>query len=113
MLAVIILCIMVSWLVCGGVCIGVGGLLLRGLRFSFSALDALWSGVALITGVLQLYHFFRPIDLGAVYLLVGLGIGGWIWNRAALLQEWRERKKSGLAAVLLLIAAGIIAFRCA
>ncbi len=113
MLAVIILCILATWLLCASVCIGVGGVLLRGLRFSFSPLDALWSGVALITGVLQVYHFFRPIDLGAVYLLMGMGLGGWIWNRAALLQEWRERKKSGLAAVLLLIAAGIIAFRCA
>src|SRR5713226_7215426 len=110
MLAVIILCILATWLLCACVCIGVGGVLLRGLRFSFSPLDALWSGVALITGVLQVYHFFRPIDLGAVYLLMGMGLGGWIWNRAALLQEWRERKKSGVAAVLLLIAAGIIAF---
>jgi hypothetical protein len=113
MLALIIVCIVATWLLCAGACIGAGGLLLRGMGFSFSAVDALWTGVALITGVLQVYHFFRAIDLGAVFLLAGLGVGGWIWNRAALLQKWRERKKAGLAATLMLIAAGIIAFRCA
>src|SRR5713226_4233571 len=114
MLALIIFCILFTWLACAAVCIGIGGLLLRGLRFSFSALDALWSGVGVITAVLQVYHFFRPIDVGAVYLLMGLGLGGWIWNGAALLEKWRERKESRVAAVLLNIAAAaIIAFRCA
>jgi len=113
MLALIIVCIVATWLLCASVCIGAGGLLLRGLGFSFSALDAFWTGVALITGVLQVYHFFRAIDLGAVFLLAGLGVGGWIWNRAALLQKWRERENAGLAATLMLMAAGIIAFRCA
>jgi hypothetical protein len=113
MLALIIVCIVATWLLCASVCIGAGGLLLRGMGFSFSAVDALWTGVALITGVLQVYHFFRAIDLGAVFLLAGLGVGGWIWNRAALLQKWRERKESGVAALLMLIAAGITAFRCA
>ncbi len=101
MLALIIFCILFTWLACAAVCIGIGGLLLRGLRFSFSALDALWSGVGVITAVLQVYHFFRPIDVGAVYLLMGLGLGGWIWNGAALLEKWRERKESRVAAVLL------------
>jgi hypothetical protein len=113
MLALIIISILLTWLLCAAVCIGAGGLLLRGMGFSFSAVDTLWTGVALITGVLQVYHSFRAIDLGAVFLLAGLGLGGWIWNRAALLQEWRERQRASLASTLMLIAAGIIAFRCA
>src|SRR5260370_22558582 len=114
MLALIIFCILFTWLAWAGVCIGIGGLLLRGLRFSFSALDALWSGVGVITAVLQVYHFFRPIDVGAVYLLMGLGLGGWIWNGAALLEKWRERKESrGAAGRLNIAAAAIIAFLCA
>jgi hypothetical protein len=33
-----------------------------------SLLDCLWTGIAIITAILQLYHFFRPIDLVAVFL---------------------------------------------
>src|SRR6266851_339991 len=114
MLALIIFCILFTWLACAAVCIGIGALLLRGFRYFFSPLDALWTGLALITAILQLYHFFRPIDLLAVYLLVGMALTGWIWSRTSLLQQWRERKKPRLAAALLLIAAAaIIAFRCA
>ncbi len=114
MLAVIILCILVTWLVCGAVCIGIGGLLLRGLGFAFSALDALWTGVALIVAILQIYHFFRPIDLLAACALVGLGLAGWIWNGAPLLRRVFERREAWWPAVLLYIpAAAIIAFRAA
>src|SRR5216683_645714 len=114
MLALIIFCILFTWLACAAVCIGIGALLLRGFRYFFSPLDALWTGLALITAILQLYHFFRPIDLLAVYLLVGMALTGWISSRTSLLQQWRERKKPRLAAALLLIAAAaIIAFRCA
>jgi hypothetical protein len=114
MLALIILCIVVTWLVCGGVCLGVGGVLLRGSRYSFSGMEALWSGVAVITAVLQVYHFFRAIDIVAVYLLAGLGLVGWIWNWALLVQEWRDGKELRWAAVVLSVAAAaVIAFRCA
>jgi hypothetical protein len=125
MLALAILCILLTWLLCAAVCIGIGSLLLRALGFPGSHLDALWTGLAVITAILQLYHFFRPIDLVAVYLLGGLTLAGWLWNyvsripdasagRASLQQDLRETKKSRLAAVLLYIpTAAIIAFRCA
>src|SRR5713226_1196991 len=106
MLALIILSILVTWLLCATVCIGIGSLLLRALYFASesspldrpaqtmsrtgqndasppcSVLDSLWTGIAIITAILQLYHFFRPIDLVAVYLLLGLGLAGWLWNFA-------------------------------
>jgi hypothetical protein len=125
MLALIILCILLTWLLCAAVCIGNGFLLLRGLRFTCSITEALWTGLALITAILQLYHFFRPIDLAAVFLLLGLGLAGWLWNyavripnasagRTSLLQDSRESKKSRLAALLLYVpATAVIAFRCA
>lgn len=125
MLTLIILCILLTWLLCAAVCIGIGSLLLHGLRFTCSTMEAMWSGLALITAILQCYHFFRPIDIVAVFLLLGLGLAGWLWNfavrvrdasaeRASLLQHRRESKKSRLAALLLYIpATAIIAFRCA
>src|SRR4029077_2191908 len=110
---------------CAGVCIGIGFLLLRGLRFTCSNSEALWTGLALITAILQLYHFFRPIDLLAVFLLVGLSLVGWLWNYAvripdasagqgSLLRRPGDGEKSYLATFVLYIPATIIvAFRCA
>lgn len=125
MLALIILCILLTWLLCAAVCIGNGFLLLKGLHFTCSIPEALWTGLALITAILQLYHFFRPIDLAAVFLLLGVGFAGWFWNyavrfpnasagRMSFLQDSRESKKSRLAALFLYApATAIIAFRCA
>jgi len=153
--AFIIVCILLTWLLCAAVCAGVGSLLLRALSFvpesrpmdwssqpvpavaergqssstlrpshfltlqGFSLPDSFWTGVAVITAILQLYHFFRPIDLGTVLVLMGLGLGGWIWNRASLLHfsgSSKFRFTTGnlhLSTLLLLfIAAAIIAFRC-
>src|SRR5258708_20081914 len=116
MLALIILCILLTWLLCAGVCIGIGFFLLRGLRFACSITGALWTGLALITGFLQLYHFFRPIDIVAVLLLAALALAGWLWNYAvrapgasagntSAQQDLRERKQLRLAALLLYIPA--------
>ncbi len=176
MLALIIFCILLTWLLCAAVCIGIGSLLLRSLsvdvpshsslpapqssfsdrslrtgqndsslphstfrpsdvqtftRSSFSLLDSLWTGIAIITAILQLYHFFRPIDLLAVYLLAGLALAGWLWNyvfripdasagRSSLLRSsvsstFRLTTYNLQLSTLLLfsIAAAIIAFRCA
>ena len=150
MTALIILCILLTWLLCAVLCIGAGSLLLRALSFasesrsldqslqpvpavpeigqgastlatfqSFSFLDSLWAGIAVITAILQLYHFFRPIDLGAVSLLTGLSLGGWIWNRASILRfssgsrfRFTADNLQFSTFLLLFIAAAIIAFRC-
>src|SRR5260370_11837633 len=114
MLAVIILCILITWLVWGAACIGIGVLLLRGWGFAFSAVDALWTGVALVAAILQIYHFFRPMDLLAACGLLGLGLGGWIWNGAPLLRRLFERREPRWPAVLLYIPpAAIIPFPAA
>jgi hypothetical protein len=113
MLVLIVLCIFLGWLVCAAVCIGIGGLLLRCFRFAFSPLDALWTGIALICAILQLYHFFRPVDFAAVLLLFALALAGWIWNRVSLFRRLIISTSQRLNALLFLIAATIIAFRAA
>src|SRR5216683_2127754 len=90
MLALIILCILFTWLLCAAVCIGIGSLFLRATFQSsnlqtfqrFSLLHSFWTGIAIITAILQLYHFFRPIDVVAVLLLCGLALVGFLWNYA-------------------------------
>ena len=131
MLALIILSIVLTWLLCAAVCIGNGFLLLKALRFNCSLTEALWTGLALFTAILQLYHFFRPIDIVAVFLLLGLSLAGWIWNYAAPFPNASAGNASLLKSsaasrfplstlhfqllnfLLLFIAAVIIAFRCA
>jgi hypothetical protein len=88
MLGLVILSILFTWLLCAAVCIGIGALILRCLQQRFSLLDALWTGVALIAAILQLYHFARPIDLLIVYILFGLALAGWLWNSKSLLQRF-------------------------
>src|SRR5713226_1935819 len=166
MLALIILCILLTWLLCAAVCIGIGSLLLRALRVdvpSHSSLpvpqssfldpslrtgqndsslptfkppalptfqhsaplqDSLWTGIAILTAILQIYHFFRPIDLVAVYLLLGLALAGWLWNYAFRIPDASAGRSSLLSFssvstfnfqlstfLLLSVAAAIIAFR--
>jgi hypothetical protein len=114
MLAVITFCIVLSWLLIAAVCMGVGGLPLRWLGFSFSALDAMWTGFALIGAILQIYHFFRPVDLLTVYLVMSLGATGWIWNRATFVRRPFETGGPRWTGVVLCIsAAAFIAFRAA
>lgn len=119
MLALIVLSILVTWLVCSAVCIGIGFLLLRGLRFTCSTMEAMWTGLAIVTAILQLYHFFRPIDLGAVFLLLGLGLAGWLWNYASRTPDAFSTFHLStfnfqlLSFLLLFLAAAIVAFRCA
>ena len=114
MIALIILCILVTWFVCAAVCMGVGGVPLRWLGFSFSALDAMWTGLALIGAILQIYHFFRPIDLLLVYLVAGVSLVGWIWNWASFVRRPLETKEPlWLARLLSISVATFIAFRAA
>jgi hypothetical protein len=87
--------------------------------------------LALITAILQLNQSFRPIDIVAVFLLLGMGLAGWVWNYAVRIPDppagnaslvnssaspsfqlstWNIQLLNFL---LLFIAAAIIAFRCA
>jgi len=48
---------------------GLGAVLTNAVSLPIFSLERLWSGLAIITAILQLYHFLRPIDLVAVYFL--------------------------------------------
>ena len=105
---------MLSWLLCAAACIGIGALLLRGLWFSCSLTNALWSGLALILAFLQLYHFLRPIDGFADFFLLAAAAVGWIWNARLLFARIREIFKTQWGVVLVWVpAAFLLAFRAA
>ncbi len=114
MLALVILSTLFTWLLCASVCIGTGSLILRCFGFVFFALDAFWTGVAIIVAILQLYHFFRPIDSVAAFLLAMLAFAGLLWNGTSLLQQFVDSRNTQLLGVLFYIPAlVIIAFRAA
>jgi hypothetical protein len=77
MLVVIILSILFTWLLCAGVCVGIGSLVLRVATFErFSLQECFWSGLAVIVASLQLVHFFRPLDATIVIVLFVLALSG-------------------------------------
>jgi len=90
----------------------------------FSLPDSFWTGFALITAILQLYHFFRPIDSRAVILLIALALAGLLlsfrrsdvptFRRSDDLSQPSNLPTFKLANVFLVfLAAALIAFRSA
>jgi hypothetical protein len=110
MLAVIILCILFTWLVCAAVCVGIGALLLRLATIQrFSLHESFWSGLAAIVGILQLVHFVRPIDPLIVSLLGVLALAGLFFVfRQSDVPTFRPSD-----AILFFLAAIFVAFRSA
>ena len=74
---------------------GMGSLVLQKLCVEWNISDAFWIGLCTAVGVLQLYHFFRPIDSLIVVLLCTLGILGVILNRNAFVRLIRRVSGDG------------------
>ncbi|HWY42676.1 MAG TPA: hypothetical protein VNX66_04220, partial [Candidatus Sulfotelmatobacter sp.] len=62
MLLVVAFLIVLVWAICASVMAGMGSLVLQKLRAEWNISDAFWIGLCTSVGVLQLYHFFRPVD---------------------------------------------------
>lgn len=110
MLALVVLSILVIWLVCAVVCVGVGALSLRISAFQqFSICNAFWTGLAGSVAMLEVYHFVRPIDWVVVAALVGLGAGGLMASRG----RWEAGEWRWAEGVLVFAAVAIVALRSA
>src|SRR6266850_707602 len=86
--------------------------------------DSFWTGFALITAILQLYHFFRSIDSLALILLIALALAGLLlsfrlsdvptFRRSDDLSQPSNLPTLKLSNVFLVfLAAALIAFRSA
>ena len=114
MLLVAVFWIVLVWAICAAVLAGLGSLLLERLCGDWNISDAFWVGVCIAVGVLQLYHFWRPIDTLIVVLLCVLGVFGLIAHRRAFVRLIRGVCGEGLWTVLACLAAIlVIAARCA
>lgn len=114
MLLVVVLLIALAWAICASVMAGIGSMVLQKLRVEWNISDAFWIGVCTTVGVLQLYHFFRPIDNLIVVLLCSFGTLGIILNRNAFVRLIGRISGSSLWAVFAYVTPVlVIAARCA
>jgi hypothetical protein len=121
MLLLILLGILFTWLLLAAVCVGMGSLLLRLATFQRPSLvECFWSGIAAIVAVLQLYHFFRPIDAVIVALLCLLALSGLFLafrrsNPPAGAPSFPapSERVGSVEVLLFFLAAAVIAFRSA
>jgi hypothetical protein len=114
MLLVVAFLIVLVWAICASVMAGMGSLVLQKLCVEWNISDAFWIGLCTAVGVLQLYHFFRPVDSLIVVLLCAFGILGIILNRNEFVRLIRRVSGAGLWSVLGCVTAVlVIAVRCA
>jgi len=114
MLLVVAFLIILAWGICALVMAGMGSLLLQNLRAEWNISDAFWIGLCTAVGVLQLYHFFRPVDSLIVVLLCAFGILGIILNRNEFVRLIHRVSGAGLWSVFGCVTAVlVIAVRCA
>ena len=64
------------------------------------ALDAFWCGWALVVGLLQVWHFFFPVNLPAGIIVLTLGVAGWALEA--------RRRQVGVRQFPWLAAAGLL-----
>jgi hypothetical protein len=114
MLAVVALSIFLTWIVCGLVLAGIGALLLRSLGVEGSLFDAFWAGLCITVACLEVYHFFRPVDLIIAGVLCAVGLCGIILNREMLLASSQQAARFGLWPTVCCMGTPlVIAARCA
>jgi hypothetical protein len=103
-LGVVAASILLTWLVCAAVFIGIGSLFLAQFRKEYALTDAFWMGIAIAVSILEIYHFLRPIDLGATTLIACFGFVGAFLSRRSLLAQWMKIRSAGSWTVLCYIS---------
>lgn len=112
-LAAVAGCVVLTWIVCAAILIGVGSLILRQLASSFDLLDALWTGLIAGCVFVEIWNLFWPVKACANFFLLGAAIVGASWNRKWILETTRGlARRKGLLAVYVFLVLGI-AFRAA
>ncbi len=90
MLIVSVLAIFLTWAVIAVALIGIGSLLRSLLNEDHFLLDALWMGLCVSVGILEIWSLIFPIRPVATILLACLGVVGLAWNRAAIFKGLKE-----------------------
>jgi hypothetical protein len=95
MLALVSLSIVLTWLACAVVLIGMGSLILEFFSEKYLLTEAFWTGLCATVAILEIYHFLRPVDLALTVALIFLGTLGIFRHRISLLQKLRQSCNDG------------------
>lgn len=112
-LAFICAAILFTWLVCAGVLMGMGSLVLRTFGSEYSLSGAFWVGLGGVVASLEVYNFFRAIDPVIMLLLACLGLIGLITTRHWFVRHIDALRRSRMSVFLCMATAIGIAFRAA
>jgi hypothetical protein len=98
-----ILLILTTWMLCAVVLIGIGSLVLGWFSPNYIFTEAFWTGLALSVGILQIWHFFEPINLACDLILVLIGVVGIVSNRSHLFKVGRRIVRIEASAIVVFI----------
>jgi hypothetical protein len=98
-----ILLVLATWALCAAVLIGVGSLVLGWFSRNYILTDAFWTGLALSVGILQIWHFLKPINLACDLILVLIGVVGIVSNRSHLFKIGRRIVRIEASAIVIFI----------
>jgi len=76
MLVAVAGCIVLTWVLCAAILVGIGSLVLRCLDRSFHSTDAFWVGLAASVAFLQIWNLFSPVNAAADLPLAVAGLAG-------------------------------------
>ena len=88
--------VLLTWAIAGAVLIGLGCLVLNLFSRDYVLTDAFWSGLCLAVAALQVWHFFKPVNLAATLGLILAGAAGIVWHRSRLYELLRSEKQAGV-----------------
>lgn len=108
MLAVVAACILLTWVLCGIILIGIGSLTLRAFGLSTDVENTLWVGLIACSTFLEIWNLLKPITAITDFLLIGMAVCGLYGSRDWLAERGREIASHWkLLCVYVVIAVGI------
>lgn len=105
MLFVVALAILLTWVVCALVLIGLGSLTLSSLANDFSLTSSFWVGLAVAAAFLEIWSLFLRVSLATSLAILLLGAIGLARHRAHFLPQLRQfaRDHAGIVVSFFLI----------
>lgn len=104
--------ILLTWVLCTAVLIGLGSLILGKFWDGCRLLDEFWMGLALAVAFLEVWSLLRPVTPAAAMILAAAGLLGLAWNRGKIFGQLKNVLRGvGWPVVVYIVIAGYIALR--
>jgi hypothetical protein len=104
--------ILLTWVFCTAVLIGIGSLILGRCGDGCRLLDEFWMGLALAVAFLEIWSLLRPVTPAAGLLLAVAGVLGLAWNQGKIFGQLKNvLRGAGWPVALYVVIVGYIALR--